>query len=56
MDQYQSVEVILHNMDDTQLFAMEIPGGNHKLPNIILINATIAKLMDTGVYTKLIEK
>ena len=47
---------MLHNMEDIQLFFMAIPGGNNKLPITILINATIAKLMDSGIYTKLIEK
>ena len=49
---YQLVEVMLHNMEDIQICAMEVPGGNHKFPDIILIDAAMAKLMDMGILHK----
>ena len=52
MDRDQSVEVIIHNMEDIKMFIMEIMGANNKLPEIILIDAATAKLMEIYIYTK----
>ena len=47
---------MLHNMEDIQIFAMAIPGGNHKFYEITIIYFGISKLMDTGICTKSIDK
>ena len=52
MDQDQSVEVMLRNMEDIQPFNMEIPGRNHNFPGIVPIYYAMAQLMDRGIYTK----
>ena len=52
MDQDQSVEVMLRNMENIQYFDMEIPGRNRKFPGIVPIDYAMAQLMDTGIYTK----
>jgi hypothetical protein len=56
MDRNQSIEVMLYNMEQVQLFAMAIPGGNHNFSDVQMIDAALAKLTETGIYTKAIEK
>ena len=56
MDRNHLAEVMLEYIEDIQLFAMSIPGGNHKFSEVILIDASLAKMSETGIYTKAIEK
>ena len=47
---------MLHNMEDIQIFAMAIPGGNHKFYEITIIDPGMSNIMDTGICTKAIDK
>ncbi len=56
MDRLASIEVILHNLKEAQMFLLANPGKDRTLKEMELITHGLIKLLTTGLYTKAIEK
>ena len=55
MDRLQTVKVMLHGVEDVQLFLLSKPNEHWELPDALMISYVLIKLTNTGLYAKALE-
>ena len=55
-DRSRTIEELIREIEDIQMFLMSIPSGDRKLPEITLIDHALMKLQGTNLYSKEIER
>ena len=55
-DRSRTIEELIREIEDIQMFLMSIPSGDRKLPEITLIDHALMKLQGTNLYSKAIER